>query len=86
MLLTPLYASQREFRQNIGNFDDYRGVDMASKENWPEIRFTVSPKLFAYLSWLSQETVLGKKENEVAQQILTTKLSEMKNENFEPND
>jgi hypothetical protein len=47
-----------------------------------EVRFTVSGQMFRYLGWLSRNTVLGKTENEVARQVLTERLSEMRQENF----
>ncbi len=47
-----------------------------------ELRFTVSRPLFAYLGWLVRNTVLGRTENDVARQILTQRLSEMRQEDF----
>jgi hypothetical protein len=47
-----------------------------------EVRFTTSPQLWKYLGWLVQNTLLGKTENEVAKQLLTTKLSEMRQEDY----
>lgn len=47
-----------------------------------ELRFTVSSPLFAYLGWLVRHTVLGRTENDVARQILTQRLSEMRQEEF----
>ena len=57
---------------------------MAKAGKYPEVRFTVSAKFFEYLAWLAKETVLGKTENDVAQQILTDRLSEMKDEIYKP--
>jgi len=51
-----------------------------------EVRFTPSPKLWAYLTWLSQHTVLGKNPNEVAEQVLTQRLSEMREEDYKSPD
>jgi hypothetical protein len=47
-----------------------------------DVRFSVSARQFQYLSWLVRNTVLGKTENEVAKQILTQRLSEMRQESF----
>jgi hypothetical protein len=47
-----------------------------------EVRFTVSPQLYGYLGWLRDNTVLGKSENDVAQQVLTQRLTEMRDESF----
>jgi hypothetical protein len=46
------------------------------------VRFTASPEMLKYLPWLSENTLLGKDENEVARQVLTMRLSEMRQENF----
>jgi hypothetical protein len=43
-----------------------------------EVRFKPSPQLWRYLGWLSRNTLLGKNEHEVAKQVLTAKLTEMK--------
>jgi hypothetical protein len=48
-----------------------------------DIRFTVSPQQYAYLGWLVRNTVLGRTENEVAKQILTQRLSEMRQEIYQ---
>jgi hypothetical protein len=47
-----------------------------------EVRFTASGQLWKYLSWLSRNTVLGKTENEVAKQVLTDRLAEMRREDY----
>jgi hypothetical protein len=47
-----------------------------------DVRFSVSARQFQYLGWLVQNTVLGRSENEVAKQILTQRLSEMRQESF----
>lgn len=47
-----------------------------------EVRFTVSPQMFSYLNWLKDNTVLGKTTNDVAQHVLTQRLSEMRQETF----
>ncbi len=46
------------------------------------VRFTAGAPLWTYLNWLSKHTVLGKNPNEVAQQILVQRLSEMRAEEF----
>lgn len=46
------------------------------------VRFTAGAPLWSYLTWLSKHTVLGKNPNEVAQQILVQRLSEMRAEEF----
>lgn len=46
------------------------------------VKFTAGPQLWAYLSWLSRNTILGKTPGEVAQQVLVQRLSEMKTEDF----
>jgi len=48
-----------------------------------EVRFTVSAQLYSYLEWLSKNTVLGKTENEVAKQVLTQRLTEMRTETYQ---
>lgn len=55
---------------------------MIEKKKPPEVRFTVSTNFYKYLGWLSREKVLGKNENDVAQQILTQRLTEMREENY----
>ncbi len=56
------------------------GAGMAKK---PEIRFTVSSRHYEYLNWLMKNTVLGRTENEVAQHVLTQRLSEMRKEDYQ---
>jgi hypothetical protein len=51
-------------------------------ERGGEVRFTPSPNQWAYLGWLVRNTLLGKTENEVAKQLLTTKLAEMRQEDY----
>ena len=48
-----------------------------------EIRWTASPRQYAYLSWLVRETGLGRSENEVAKYLLTQKIQEMRLSNYE---
>ena len=52
------------------------------KDKAPEVRFTASPQMWAYLNWLSRHTLLGKNEHEVAKQILTNALTEMRGEQY----
>jgi len=46
------------------------------------VRFKPSPQVWSYLNWLSRNTLLGKTENEVAEHILTQRLTEMRQENY----
>jgi hypothetical protein len=48
----------------------------------PEVRFTVSAQMITYLEWLKANTILGDSTNEIAKQVLTDRLSEMRGENF----
>jgi len=57
-------------------------ADDSEKEKSGEVRFTPSPQLWKYLGWLAHNTLLGKTEHEVAKQLLTTKLSEMRREEY----
>lgn len=58
-------------------------ADEASEKEKPnEVRFVPSPQLWKYLGWLARNTLLGKNEHEVAKQILTTKLTEMRREEY----
>ena len=62
---------------------DSDGADALPEEpEKGEIRFTVSAPLHTYLGWLVRNTVLGRTENDVARQILTQRLSEMRQEDF----
>jgi hypothetical protein len=62
-------------------------ADDSEKEKPGEVRFTPSPQLWKYLGWLARNTLLGRNEHEVAKQILTTKLTEMRREEYrEPSD
>ena len=47
-----------------------------------QVRFTVSPQVWRYLSWLSRNSVLGATEHEVARQILVDRLAEMRQEDY----
>ena len=55
-------------------------ADSADADKPGEIRFTPSVQLLKYLGWLSRNTVLGRSENDVARQVLTNKLAEMRQE------
>ena len=59
-------------------------VDDTDKPN--EVRFAVSAQLHKYLGWLVRNTVLGKTENEVARQILTQRVAEMRHESYRDHD
>jgi hypothetical protein len=56
--------------------------DESGPERAKEIRFTPSLSLWKYLGWLSRNTVLGRDETEVARQVLTDRLSEMRREEY----
>jgi hypothetical protein len=60
---------------------------LADKDETPPVdggivKFTAGPQLWAYLTWLSKHTILGKTPGEVAQQVLIQRLSDMKAEDF----
>ena len=57
-------------------------ADGSESEKTKEVRFTPSPQLWKYLGWLAENTVLGKDEREVAKQVLTDKLAEMRQESY----
>jgi hypothetical protein len=40
------------------------------------------PQLWKYLGWLARNTLLGRNEHEVAKQLLTTKLTKMRREEY----
>ena len=42
----------------------------------------LSSQLWKYLGWLARTTLLGRNENEVARQVLTEKLAEMRQEDY----
>ena len=46
------------------------------------MRLTVSPRLYAYLTYLKNHTMLGGSENEVAVAVLTQRLTEMRFGNY----
>lgn len=56
--------------------------DEPEPEKAGEVRFTPSAQLWKYLGWLARNTVLGKSENDVARQVLTEKLAEMRQEDY----
>jgi len=57
-------------------------ADESEPEKAGEVRFTPSVQFWKYLGWLSRNTVLGKTENDVAKQLLTDKLAEMRQEDY----
>lgn len=57
-------------------------ADESEGEEGGEIRFKPSLSLWKYLGWLARNTVLGRSENEVAKQLLTDKLAEMRQEDY----
>jgi hypothetical protein len=85
-------AKQGEIRQNPADYVEFRGFrrflpeinmsDDSESLEAGEVRFKPSPQLWKYLGWLARNTVLGRNEHEVAKQVLTTKLSEMRKEEY----
>jgi hypothetical protein len=57
-------------------------ADEQETEKPGDVRFSVSPVLWKYLGFLVRNTVLGRNENEVARQILTDRLAEMRHEDY----
>ena len=57
-------------------------ADEAGEEKAGELRFTPSLPLWKYLGWLSRNTLLGRTENDVARQVLTDRLAEMRQEDY----
>lgn len=57
-------------------------AEETESEKPQEIRFMPPPQVWKYLNWLSRHTLLGKTEQEVARQLLITKLAEMRQENY----
>jgi len=47
-----------------------------------QVRFKPSPQLWKYLNGLSRSTLLGKSESDVAEHILTQRLTEMRQEDY----
>jgi hypothetical protein len=54
----------------------------SESEKIRQVRFTASEPLWHYLGWLARNTVLGKTENEVAQQVLADALTKMRQEDY----
>jgi hypothetical protein len=46
------------------------------------VKFTAPPATWAYLGWLSRNTVLGKTESDVARQLLIQMLAQMRQEEY----
>ena len=58
-------------------------TDSGDKNKEPkEIRFTPTARVWAYLQWLSEHTMLGKTPGDVVQQILLQRLSDMRGEEY----
>jgi hypothetical protein len=58
-------------------------TEISDKSKEPkEIRFTPTPRVWAYLQWLTEHTMLGKTPGDVAQLILLQRLSEMRGEDY----
>jgi hypothetical protein len=83
-------VTQGKFRQNPAYsrrvLTECAGVcamaDDPEQEKGGEVRFGVSSQLWKYLGWLARTTLLGRNENEVARQVLTEKLAEMRQEDY----
>lgn len=58
----------------VDNSEDSKGGEL--------VRFTAPPQLWKYLGWLARNTVLGKDEHQVARQLLTERLAQMRQENY----
>ena len=56
--------------------------DSAKDDDRTIVKFTAPPETWSYLGWLSENTVLGKNENEVARQILIQTLAQMRQEDY----
>jgi hypothetical protein len=92
MLATIRLAKQAEVRQNPSTFGRKRAfcriltenhmADETDVQETGEVRFKPSPQLWRYLGWLARNTVLGRNEHEVARQVLTTKLTEMRRDEY----
>jgi hypothetical protein len=48
----------------------------------PHVDVTVSAKLYEYLDFLSRNTILGRKESDVARTVLTRRLEQMLEEKY----
>jgi len=57
-------------------------TDEQEAEKTGEVRFTPSAQLWKYLGWLARYTVLGRTENDVARQVLTERLAQMRQEDY----
>ena len=55
---------------------------MPVDKNPQPLRITVSPKMREYLVWLSDNTLLGNSDNEVARYLLTKSLEEMRQNGY----
>lgn len=83
-------AMQREIRHFPSDTDEkcqilteFAEATMPEEDEKPgEVRFTPSLAMWKYLGWLVRNTVLGKTENEVAKQVLTDRLAEMRQEDY----
>jgi len=56
--------------------------DGGESKRGEQVRFTVSPQVWRYLTWLSRNTVLGGTEHEVARQLLVERLAAMRQEEY----
>ncbi len=53
-----------------------------SEKGGEAMRLVLSSQVWNYLGWLARNTVLGKDEKEVAKQVLTDRLAEMRQEDY----
>lgn len=57
-------------------------ADESEAEKGEIVRFTVTPQVWKYLGWLSRNTLLGKTEQKVAEQLLIAKLTKMRRKKY----
>lgn len=61
--------------------DEKKQKSGAAQRN-PPFRITVSDELREYLRWLSRNTLLGKKDTDVASFLLTQRLQQMRRRHY----
>jgi len=57
-------------------------TDRKGPEKGPHVDITVSDRLYEYLGFLSRNTILGRKEVDVARAVLTARLEQMLEEKY----
>jgi hypothetical protein len=57
-------------------------IDRKGSEKGPHVDITVSDLLYEYLGFLSRNTILGRKEVDVARAVLTARLEQMLEEKY----